>query len=182
MNNSIKEALHLLNKFLGERNRTIGLKLVGSYAIELLGINIGRMTEDIDPVRFEAIDEEIEKKILEIEDALDLPDWFDFSASGLPLPDGFEERLIQIKEYSHIDLWILGRQDLISMKLSAYHLRKERTKRDLGDLKSMRPTLPEMEKALKFTLAQGPDVKQFKERYDQEVKDSFQEVCDELEL
>ncbi len=46
----------------------------------------------------------------------------------------------------------------------------------------MNPLLPEMEKALKFTLAQGPDVKQFKERYDQEVKDSFQEVCDELEL
>ncbi len=95
---------------------------MGSYAIELLGINIGRMTEDIDPVRFEAIDEEIEKKILEIEDTLDLPDWFDFSASGLPLPVGFEERPIQIKEYSPIDLWILGRQDLISMKLSTYHL------------------------------------------------------------
>lgn len=182
MNKKIEKALELLNLKLEKMNRTIEVRLVGSYAIELLGVDIGRMTEDIDPVRVETLDKEVINAVSLIEDKLDLPDWFDLGATTLPLPEGHEERLIEIDKYSQIKLSILSRADLISLKVYAYHQRKERTRRDLSDLKRMKPSISEILQGLEFLKSQGPNVGKFRKEFKKDVLETADEVFDELGL
>ena len=146
----LEEMLEELNTQLEERNRNIVLHLVGGYALELKGIRVGVQTEDIDPIN--TIDEDdVIEEIHKIGERLGNAKWFDFSASSLTVPRGYEKRLTEINKYSNIDLRVLSNADLVKMKIAAYHGRRDRgIYRDLEDLERIKPTLSEIQEGVKF--------------------------------
>lgn len=152
-----------LDSWLVERNRRITLHVIGGYALELKNIQRGFQTEDIDSVLLINEDDVIEK-IQSIGKLHGNQQWFDFGASSLTVPPGYEERLEKINDYENIDLYILSNVDIIKMKVAAYHSRRERgIYRDLEDLKKLSPTKNEISEAIEFY---------FKE-YSRDLNDKF---------
>lgn len=165
----IEEKLEILNNWLVKKNKMIELHIIGGYAIELHGISIGRRTEDIDNIN-KITDDEIVGKIQEIGEKKGEPAWFDFAASSLALPDGYELRLKEVDNFSNISLKILDLKDIVILKVAAYNDRYYRgIERDLTDLIAINPYFHDIECGLQFIL----------EKHGSELPDKF---FKELEL
>lgn len=146
----IKKMLRELDLWLVERNRRVTLHVIGGYALELKNIQRGFQTEDIDSI-LQINEQDVIEKIQSIGKAHGNQQWFDFGASSLTVPSGYEKRLEKINDYENIDLFVLSNIDIIKMKVAAYHSRRERgIYRDLEDLKQISPTKEEISDAITF--------------------------------
>ena len=146
----LTEMLKELDEWLVIKNRHITLHVIGGYALELKNIQRGFQTEDIDSL-LSITEDEIVQKIHSIGKRYGNINWFDFGASSLTVPAGYQERLEKIKDYENIDLFVLSNSDLIKMKVAAYHSRRDRgIYRDLEDLKKLNPTTQDIAAAIIF--------------------------------
>jgi hypothetical protein len=146
----LSKMLKELDTWLVSKNRRIILHVIGGYALELKNIQRGFQTEDIDSV-LKISESDVIERINFIGEKYNNQNWFDFGASSLTVPNGYQERLEIIKEYENIDLYVLSNVDIIKMKVAAYHSRKERgIYRDLEDLKMLRPTEEQISDAINF--------------------------------
>lgn len=169
----LKVMLTDLDYWLIKKNRRITLHVIGGFALELKNIQRGFQTEDIDSV-LKINEEEIISKIQSIGVAHGNQLWFDFGASSLTVPSGYESRLEKIKEYENIDLFVLANSDIIKMKVAAYHSRRERgIYRDLEDLKMLNPSKEDILEAVKFYFDEySKDLAgKFKSEFEREVAD-----------
>jgi len=143
-------ALKDLNSLLKESNLHIELTVVGSMAIYLNGLDINRMTEDIDYISYDpseefiALTERISKKYK-------LPsDWINSRAKDIePLPKNIENSLKLDNRFSNINLKFINIDIAIQMKVYAYYIRG--LEKDISDLKVLSPTKSQIEKGLEFT-------------------------------
>jgi hypothetical protein len=174
----LKKMLSELDIWLIEKNRRISLHVIGGFALELKNIQRGLQTEDIDSI-VKINEKEIINKIQSIGVTHNNPFWFDFSASSLTVPSGYEKRLERIDEYENIDLFVLSNIDIIKMKVAAYHSRRERgIYRDLEDLKTLTPTREDITEAIQFYLDEySKDLTgKFKNEFEKEVADLKEEL------
>lgn len=178
----LEEMLKKLNDWLSRNNRTLVLHIVGGYALELRGIRVGILTEDIDPINSINEDDVIEE-IMRIGDLTDNPKWFDLGASSLTVPDNYETRMTKINRYSNIDLYVLSTIDLIKMKIAAYHSRRERgILRDFDDLVLLRPSEKDIEEGVDFYFEEYSEdlTGKFKEEFRNECIELKKELIDKL--
>lgn len=167
----IKKMLKELDDWLVERNRRVTLHVIGGYALELKNIQRGFQTEDIDSI-LQINEQDIIEKIQSIGKMHGNQMWFDFGASSLTSPSGYENRLEKINDYDNIDLFVLSNRDIIKMKVAAYHSRRERgIYRDLEDLKQLNATKEDIIDAIKFYLEEySKDLTgKFKLEFEEEV-------------
>jgi predicted nucleotidyltransferase component of viral defense system len=144
----LEQALTLLNTKLANKNIVFDITVLGSMALYLTGFNIQRKT-DLD-ICNENIKEEIKLFIIEVSQELGLAkDWINNRASSIkPLPSEFEYRLIHINKYSHINIKVFSKEDLIKLKVNALYSRDET--KDLEDLKSLQPTANQLDDAISY--------------------------------
>ncbi len=151
MNESIRNllgALGELNTWLATRQTHIKLTVIGRFAFYLSGI-AELSTTDIDTVN--ALEEEVFKKIQDIGIANGMkPEWLNDNSEGLSLPENFEARLIEKKNFSNIEIKYASRFDLICLKAAAYVGRGFDDPKDFQDLLLLKPNCTEIEKAITF--------------------------------
>lgn len=151
MNEAIKklvDSLEELNSWLLKKNHKIKLTVIGRFAFYLAGIS-ELATTDIDTVT--ALDDEVFDKILEIGAVHGMKaDWLNDNSEGLALPDGFEERLLERKSFSNIEIKYASRFDLICLKAAAYISRGQDDPKDIQDLLLLSPKKTEIDSAITF--------------------------------
>ena len=152
MNNVITpllEGLNELNEWLSEKHLTIRISIIGRFAFYLAGIR-HLATLDIDSVT--EIDDEVFNKIIQIGTHRGMkPEWLNDNAGNLPLPEGFNERLIDsTTDYSNIKIKYASNKDLISLKAAAYISRGEDDPKDFQDLLLLKPSESEIENAIVY--------------------------------
>lgn len=146
----LPKMLKKLDSWLVLKNKRVTLHVIGGYALELKKMQRGFQTEDIDSV-LDIQEVDVIDKIRSIGEENGNPKWFDFGASSLTVPQGYEDRLEKIEEYENIDLYVLSNVDIIKMKVAAYHSRRVRgIYRDLEDLQKLNPTETEIADATDF--------------------------------
>ncbi|MGE4233503.1 MAG: DUF6036 family nucleotidyltransferase [Bacteriovoracia bacterium] len=151
MNEKIKElvdSLNELNDWLVKRQLRIKLTVIGRFAFYLNGL--GELaTTDIDTVT--TLEDEVFDKILAIgyEHGIKA-EWLNDNSEGIALPDGFEKRLLEKKDFSNIELKYASRIDLICLKAAAYLSRGEDDPKDFQDLLLLKPKETEIELAISF--------------------------------
>ncbi len=180
MNNQLIKNLITLNEWLVSHEKKITLHLIGGYALYLRGIE-NRYTEDIDNIN-EIVDDEIINKIQEIGTETDSPNWFDFAATSIILPENYQLRLSREKGFSHIAIYTLSKEDLIALKIGAYYTRKEITIRDFADIIAILPTESELDYGIDFVLKNyGKNLpRKFLSTLSAELKAIRQEITDAL--
>jgi len=176
----ILQNLEELNIWLKKNNKFIELHLIGGFAIYLHGINLGRETEDIDNIN-EITDQSIIDKIHEIGEKHSTEKWFDLGAPTLSLPRGYKIRLKAGSHLSNIKIYLLSREDLISLKIAAYYSRRERgIIRDILDLKILCPSLKEIDIGINFTYESVQNEGHLQERFLGELKEELNLFHEEL--
>ena len=176
--NHLEERLKILDEWLGDKNLSVTIHVIGAYGIELHDISIGRRTEDIDNVS-PITSEDIIAKIHAIGEQFGEPKWFDLGASSLSLPDGYTKRLKRVGTFENIELYALSLPDIVILKVAAYFDRRERgIERDLEDLIKINPSFVEIKKGLNFIIdTHGADLP---DKFKKELKKSVHEL--EIEL
>jgi hypothetical protein len=158
--NNLDILLNELNEWLILSDLEIELVVIGAYAVHLHGIT-SRMTMDVDTL-VEIKNPEVKKKIEDIGNKFGIESWLNNQAEGLTLPDGFFDNTLSSEKFSHIKIQYACRQDLISLKVSAYFYRHENESKDLDDLILLRPNPEEFHIAASFlTQKHLPDSKAF---------------------
>ena len=170
---TLMNALEKLNRELAKESMLIHLSIIGRYAFFLSGIG-SLATLDIDTVT--SIDDRVIQKICEIGESEGLsPDWLNSNAEILPLPEGFQSRLVDGTHYSNIKIKYASRIDLIALKSAAYVSRGEDDPKDYQDLKLLKPNDFEIEAAINYIRTHySPPVSKF--------FPDFEEKLDELRL
>lgn len=165
----ITSGLRLLGEVLAEKGRTVDLLVAGGATLVLLGL-VERATADIDAIsRLDAngrwqsakpFPDFLVEAVREVAAILDLPsearkdekDWLNPGPAflgDLGLPEGFEHR-VERREFGALTLHLLGRRDLIALKLWAATSASRGARRDddLQDLRQIEPTAAEFRAAL----------------------------------
>jgi hypothetical protein len=174
----LENILEDLNDWLTKNNRRITLHVIGGYALELKQIRQGIQTEDIDSV-LEISESEVVDQIHILGEKHGNLNWFDFGATTLIVPLGYETRLEEKNNYSNIDLFVLSNIDLIKMKVAAYHSRRERgIYRDLEDLIKLNPSIENIKEAIEFCYVEYS--KELPEKFAKVFKEELNELRSEL--
>jgi hypothetical protein len=147
------KALSDLNSQLKTDVTFIDLTIVGSMAIYLNGLDIVRMTEDIDYINFSAGDD-FNDAVEKIAKDNDLPnDWINSRASEIdPLPIELKNRLKIDNRFSNIKLHFIDIETAIIMKVYSYYIRN--LEKDLTDLIVLTPTEEQISKGISYIKTQ----------------------------
>jgi hypothetical protein len=147
------DALFDLNKLLIQNNSSIELTIVGSMAIYLNGLELNRMTEDIDYINYSATAEFLSYTKI-IEKKYNLPtDWINSRAQDIePLPSDIEKKLKFDNRFSHIKLKFIDIDTAIEFKVYAYYIRA--LDKDLSDLRVLKPTKDQINAGINYTKTQ----------------------------
>jgi hypothetical protein len=147
------QALSDLNSQLEKDATYIDLTIVGSMAIYLNGLNIVRMTEDIDYIDFSAGDD-FNDAVEKIAKDNDLPiDWINSRASEIdPLPIELKDRLKVDNRFSNIKLHFIDIETAIIMKVYSYYIRN--LEKDLTDLIVLTPIEEQISKGISYIKTQ----------------------------
>ena len=144
---NLEKALELLNEKLEKRDFTFELVTCGGALMILAGYS-NRATGDMD-----VLAPEFSKEFLECtnEVAKELgyrDKWINDSVKVYirDFPSGWEKRVEDLRNFSHLKLKGISRQDLISNKLKAYVDRGF----DADDLNDLKPTREEFNTSLEF--------------------------------
>lgn len=148
MQDLLENGLRSLNTWLKENDRHLELTVIGAYALRIQNI-IDRQTVDIDAVN-SSVDQVVLDKIIEIEEQIGVEDWLNFNAVGIPLPEGYENRLHRNTSFSNMSILALDRSDLILLKISAHFIRGEYDQRDIEDLKKLKITPEDIHRGIDF--------------------------------
>jgi hypothetical protein len=167
----LEELLAALGEQLGAvGGEVVELVICGGSALNLLGI-IQRATKDVDVVAIRTSDEAgpryvtakpLPRDVVEARDrvARDFgapSDWLNDGPAGIMtrgLPSGFEERLTERRYGRRLILQLLGRYDLICLKLEAL-ADTDVGSRHFQDLLALRPSEEELRGAADWTLLQN---------------------------
>ncbi len=180
MQKHLLEGLTELNNWLNVNNAKIVLHVIGGFGIALHNINIKRVTQDIDNVN-PIEDKKIIEQIHNIGEQRGNPEWFDFSALTIDLPDGYQGRLVKVDGLSNIDIFILHLRDIVVLKVAAYFSRKERgIVRDLEDLIAIDPTFEEVCQGLDFIIQKQGVEQKLPKRFMQELREDVAKLKEEL--
>jgi hypothetical protein len=146
-----REALRRALATLGRRAREpVSLVLGGSAAL-ILSEELRRPTDDGDVVTSEPDIGSLQELIRIVADREGLPaEWLNGSIQSYThvLPKDYKSRLVSLPPFGHLRVRLLGRPDVILMKV--YGMRA----RDVEDLRAIRPTTEE----LAFVRAQLPRI------------------------
>lgn len=150
-------ALGDLSRLLVQRKASVHLRVVGAFALQLLGID-ATYTVNIDVI--DDLEDAVRQAIAEVGKAHKLAeDWINDAASNLDLPDGFEGRMETTTLFPAIVVSFPSRQDVISLKARAFihrgakdpaDAKEPRDLKDLDDLTKLAPTTAEMDAAIEF--------------------------------
>lgn len=174
----LKSALEDLSRLLVQRKASIHLRVVGAFALQLLGVD-ATYTVDIDVI--DAIEDDVRQAVAEVGKRHKLADdWINDAASDLTFPSGFETRMERVALFPSISVSFPSRQDLISLKACAFIHRgaKSATEaegprdlKDMEDLSKLAPTKAEMEVAIDFVRqAASPPEPQFFPDYEDYIE------------
>jgi len=128
---------------LGDRlDAPVEVTVAGGAAL-ILAYGLERPTADIDAiVTAPPFDDGLRRAIAAVAADQELPEaWLNDAAKAFVevLGDGFLARRVRLEQFGNLNVYVLGRQDLILMKL--YAMRPE----DIEDLRSLTPTGEEIE-------------------------------------
>ena len=141
-------SLNELNSWLSTKQVVIKITVIGRFAFYLSGMK-ELATSDIDTVT--ALQDDIFNKVLEIGIANGMkPEWLNDNSEGIPLPEGFETRLQERKDFSNIEIKYASRFDLICLKAAAYVNRGGDDPKDFQDLLLLTPNSIEIKSAIDF--------------------------------
>ncbi len=146
-------ALDTLDQLLGKHKLRVNLLICGAFALEMHGLTSDRGTFDVDsaiPLSadiFDLIDEVAESVGLERSSG---ERWLNDKASTVSLPPKLKKRALPISRWQNIDAKLIDRRDFISMKVSAFFIRRGETTKDLEDLQLLDPSNNEIDEALLF--------------------------------
>lgn len=150
MNQNLFEAF---DKYLLNKNLEFSGVVIGGAALILMGV-ISRATRDIDFLH-PTIPDEIKKAsedfaAAETQWKLD-KDWFNNGPISLQkdLPSGWNMKIQSIFQGKSLQLFSLGREDLIKSKLFAYC---DRTQPDFDDLLKIKPSAFEIDEAFEWVV------------------------------
>ena len=153
----LASALSDLDQLLVQRNASVHLRVVGAFALQLLGID-ATYTVDIDVI--DDLEHTTRQAIAEVGRAHKLAeDWINDAASNIALPEGFEARMETVALCPAITVSFPSRQDIISLKARAFIHRgakspteanEPRDLKDLDDLTKLTPTKTEIDLAIAF--------------------------------
>lgn len=165
--NEHAEALEYLGADLAAKNATVELLIVGGSGLQLLGI-IRRPTRDIDVIairqggtflKASGLPAVLKAAIERVRRVVDLPDdWINLGPASVMdhgLPQGYEDRLHQ-RVFGSLTLHILGRLDMICLKLHAAIDRGEPNGKHAQDLRALEPTKEDLVFAAKWAMTQDP--------------------------
>ena len=161
----LHEALELLGALLAERSQPFEVLAIGGGGLLLLGIS-RRVTADLDIaarkkgerwMKSRPLPPDLVQAVADVADAMELDKgkpWLNDGPSFLfemGLPRGWEARTTR-REFGALVIEILGREDIIKLKLwAATDARaRERRARDVSDLKQLAPTREEVVDALRW--------------------------------
>ncbi len=163
-------ALKDLETWLHTEGIVLELQIIGSFAFYLQGANYIR-TRDIDTIQ--DLDEKIIERIKLIASQRGLVSlWLNDNSFGIPRPEGFESRLLEIKIGEHLILKIASRKDLIMLKAAAYIDRGNENPKDLVDLKRLNPSSAEIDEAIRFIQeTRRPEKPKFYPNYQEMIED-----------
>jgi hypothetical protein len=147
------QALADLNSQLEASAIYIDLTTVGSMAIYLNGLDIVRMTEDIDYIHFSAGDD-FNDAVEKIAKDNDLPNyWINPRASEIdPLPIELKNRLKTDNRFSNIKLHFIDIETAIIMKVYSYYIRN--LEKDTSDLILLKPNQEQITKGISYIKTQ----------------------------
>ena len=161
------EALEFVGAELEENKADIELLVAGKSNLLLLGL-ASRPTRDIDVIGIHENDnfikatilpDEVSKALVRVRRVMELPeDWINVAASSVMdqgLPKGFEDRLTQ-RRFGGLTLHLLGRLDLICLKLHAVADKLDPDSKHVQDLHLLKPTKEEQKFAALWTMTQDP--------------------------
>ena len=149
----IKKSLTALNTELKRRGRSYELYCCGGAALQLLGVTT-RETGDVDLI-VESMDHDLNEAKIRVAQRLRInEDWLNNKVNPIAarLPPDWKENCTEVFSDSHLVLFALSRQDLISSKL---HAAVDRHAQDYDDLILLAPTLAELKIAEEYTLRQN---------------------------
>ncbi len=142
-------ALKDLDAWAGQNQVQLEIIIIGAFALYLHGLEL-RATNDIDTLT-ELEDEYLLRAIEEIAEKHGLNgNWLNDQGCGLSVPDGFHLRLSPVALGTYIVAQVPCRQDLISLKSTAYIIRGGEDPKDYTDLQALQPTSGELEEAIRF--------------------------------
>ncbi len=163
----LEMAFDYIGADLASKEAHVEVLVVGGGSLLLLGI-IARPTQDVDVVairgesgfvRIEAFPKVLSDSISRVQRLLELEDgWMNIAARSVMdqgLPSGFEERL-SVREYDGLVVHLLGRLDLIYLKLHAAVDRGDPKGKHAQDLEKLEPTIEELQFASKWAMTHDP--------------------------
>lgn len=147
------KALAELNEYLSQQATHVDLTIVGSMAIYLNGLEIDRMTEDIDYINYQPSKDFIKYAQI-IAERYNLPsDWINSRAQDIePLPAQLKRNLKVDNRFSHIKMKYIDTATAVQMKVYAYYIRG--LAKDLADLKVLRPSKEQIKLGIEYTQTQ----------------------------
>lgn len=166
--------LKLLDQKLKASGKHLEIHMIGAMSLYLHGIKLQRETQDVDSI-LEITDEEIIDLIHEVGEEIGLDKWFDFGASSISLPPGYESRLVDAGlNLKNLDVKMLSIPDIVKLKVVAYYNRSANGDfKDYEDLKSIRPPAKLLTEGIAF----------LRETYSQSLPERFKkEFLKEVEL
>lgn len=171
----LEQALTLLNNELSNIGIKVPLIICGAFAIYLQGFSRLEQTQDIDCLK--PLPEELSEFISQISQKLRLSEkWLNDQASDLTLPMGALNRTEEITKWSHLNVEVLHRKDLIALKAAAFFSRGTYTFKDWEDLKVLKPSHDEMNFAIDYMRVTCSPPPNAPKKFQQE----FEEVIHEL--
>jgi hypothetical protein len=126
---------------LGRRVRQPVSIVLGGSAALILGEELRRPTDDGDVVTSDPGLGDLQRVIRDVADSEGLPTgWLNGSIQSYTyvLPNDYQSRLVSLPPFNRLQVRLLGRRDVILMKV--YGMRP----RDVEDLRAIRPTVEEL--------------------------------------
>ena len=161
------EALDLIGADLTAAGARAKLLIVGGGSLLLLGL-VDRPTQDIDVIALQENDkfikalvlpESVSRSLVRVRRVMELPeDWINVEAADVMdhgLPHGFEKRIIR-RDFGGLTLFLLGRLDLICLKVHAAVDRDDPKGKHVQDLQKLSPTSKELILAAKWAMTHDP--------------------------
>ncbi|MCB0378075.1 MAG: hypothetical protein KDD34_10045 [Bdellovibrionales bacterium] len=146
-----------LDQIMEERCRQEKLFIFGSAALISMGfVGKDRMTEDVDVVK-PLFDKEMIEVVAHVGQKFGLKTrWLNSDGGKVFLKDiplGWEARVVEVYKGTSLNIFSLGRTDLICTKLDAFCDRQLMT--DQQDLLALKPSTEEIEHASQWILSRG---------------------------